>query len=599
LNQLRLKLKGWNANLKRVIKDKKVQLTSSIKDFELLLETRDLSSDEYDAFFGVKNELHNVYRDEMIYWQQRARLQWLHQGDTNTRFFHSIASSRKRTNLISSLHINGTETRDSEVIKAHILGYYKNLLGSKGSTWVSFSNTIWEQHECVLDSENASLIAPFTEEEIRCAVFSMNPNKSPGPDGFSILFYQKFWALIKHDIVHLFSEFYNHSLDIAKLNRALICLIPKVVDTVTIKDFRPISLLNYSFRIFTKVLTSRLHPVLDRLIGFNQHAFLKGRNIMDNVIVAHEILHSVKSSKEPSLLLKLDFEKAFDNVDWNYILNSFKQRGFDPKWVRWMESILWGGHSAVLLNGVPGTYFECRKGVRQGDPLSPYLFLLAAEGLNKILTKGIDLGHLEGLGPPILNGHKILHLQYADDTLLFLKADYLMIERVKWALRAFEGLLGLKINFNKSELIGLNVDLATTNNFALQLHCKLGSLPLKYLGLALHWKKPSRQDWQRLVDKINNKLPTWKGKLLSLGGRLVLLNSVISAIPLYYIILFKIPCWVLIKIDRIRKRFLWAGSDITSRKYHLIRWKVICRPKEFGGWGVLNLEFMNISFLCK
>jgi Reverse transcriptase (RNA-dependent DNA polymerase) len=140
-------------------------------------------------------------------------------------------------------------------------------------------------------------------------------------------------------------------------------LIPKVVDTSSIKYFRPISLLNCSFKIFTKVLTTRLHPILDCLIGLNQHAFLKGKNIMDNVIAVHEILHSIKSTKEPGLLLKLDFGKTFDNDDWNYILNTFKQRGFDPIWVRWME-FLWSGHSAILLNGTSSTYFECWKGVR-------------------------------------------------------------------------------------------------------------------------------------------------------------------------------------------------------------------------------------------
>jgi Reverse transcriptase (RNA-dependent DNA polymerase) len=126
--------------------------------------------------------------------------------------------------------------------------------------------------------------------------------------------------------VHLFSAFYHHQLDITKFNRAVICLITNVVDASTIKDFRPISLHNCCLKFFTKVLTSRLHPILDRFIGMNQHAFLKGYNIMDNVITAHKFLHFVHKSKEPGLLLKLDFEKTFDNVNWTYLLNIFKQR---------------------------------------------------------------------------------------------------------------------------------------------------------------------------------------------------------------------------------------------------------------------------------
>jgi hypothetical protein len=133
-----------------------------------------------------------------------------------------------------------------------------------------------------------------------------------------------------------------------------------------------------------------------------------------------------------------------------------------------MKSILWGGHSAVLFNDTPSTYFACHKGVRQGDPLFLYLFWLVTEGLNKILANGIELDHFEELDPPILNDKNILN---------------------------FEGLSGLKINFSKSELIALNINLASAHNFATQLHCKLDTLPLKYLDLSLHWKKPSRWDW--------------------------------------------------------------------------------------------------------
>jgi Reverse transcriptase (RNA-dependent DNA polymerase) len=163
-------------------------------------------------------------------------------------------------------------------------------------------------------------------------------------------------------------------------------------------------------------------------------------------------------------------------------------------------NLSYGGHSAVLLNGQPGTYFECQKGVRQNDPLSPYLFLLDVEGLNKILSKGIASGHFEGLSLPVIDNRKVLNLQYADDMLLFLKADYMIVERVKWDLCAFEGISSLKINFNKSELIALNIDSAVARNFAIQLHCKLGTLPLKYLCLSLHWKQPFCNYWLTLID---------------------------------------------------------------------------------------------------
>jgi hypothetical protein len=175
-----------------------------------------------------------------------------------------------------------------------------------------------------------------------------------------------------------------------------------------------------------------------------------------------------------------------------------------------------------------------------------------------------------------------------------------MVERLKWTLLIFKNIYGLKINLSKSELVPLNLDPAQGQYLASLLNCSLGKLPIKYLGVNLYWKKPSKSDWQLLIDKIHKKLPQWKGKHLSLGGRLVLLNSVLSSIPLYYISLFKIAAWVLFRIDQIRKRFLWAGvNSSTTRKYYLVRWATICRAKEFGGWGVINLAQMNCALLCK
>jgi Reverse transcriptase (RNA-dependent DNA polymerase) len=208
-------------------------------------------------------------------------------------------------------------------------------------------------------------------EGIKVAVFWMRADKAPGPDDFSMIFYQTYWNVVKGDIFSMFIDFYNGTLDIAKLNRATICLIPKIPNAALITEFRPISLLNCSYTKFSKVLANHLQVALESTIGEAECAFLKNKYILDSVITAHEILHHVYVSKEPSLLFKVDFQKAFDFVNWRYLFKTFTQRGFSHMWVSWMKKMLWGGRVNVLINGKFTDYFECRRVVRQG-----ILFLL-------------------------------------------------------------------------------------------------------------------------------------------------------------------------------------------------------------------------------
>jgi Reverse transcriptase (RNA-dependent DNA polymerase) len=238
--------------------------------------------------------------------------------------------------------------------------------------------------------------------------------------------------------------------------------------------------------------------------------------------------------------------------------------------------------------------------VRQGDHLSPYLFILVADGLNKMIHKSIRAGHLKGLGPSDNSHEKIVNLQYADDTLIFLKANAKMVENLKRLFISFEGFSDLKVNFAKSELIPLNISSSQAFHFSQILRCKLGKLSIKYLGISLHWKAPSKEVWMDLVHKVQSRLQVWKGKFLSLGEQVVLLNSVLSSIPLYYLSLYKVPSWCLLKIDRIRRYFLWAGVDKGNKRYMaLMHWSIVCIPKQFGGLGLLNLKYMNRVLLLK
>jgi hypothetical protein len=235
-------------------------------------------------------------------------------------------------------------------------------------------------------------------------VFDSYSDGAPGPDGLPFFFYQHFWELIKKDLLRLFDEFYRGRLDIHRLNFAMLTLIPKEPEATSIRKFRPISLLNCSFKIFTKVLTNRITGILQKLIASNQSAFLKGRFILESVVTAHEILHSVHSTNQQGLVLKLDYEKAFDKVDLDFLAELLQARGFGEKWRFWMHNITHRGSVGVKINNSESGFFNTGKGLRQGDPLSPLLFNLVVDVLTRMLAKAANLGLIKGLCPEVCPG---------------------------------------------------------------------------------------------------------------------------------------------------------------------------------------------------
>ena len=291
----------------------------------------------------------------------------------------------------------------------------------------------WEEEDKVSRNENELLIAPFSELEIKNAIFSCYAEGAPGPDGLSFLFYQKFWNLIKNDVMHLFDAFHRGDLELKRLNFALVSLIPKVGEATNMKQFRPISLLNCSFKIFSKLLTLRLSSVVQRIVAPTQSAFIKGRFILESVVVAHELVHSVHQSGEPGVILKLDYEKAYDRVSWSFLFDMLEARCFDPVWINWIRHIVVGGSLDIMVNGEESSYFKPGKGLRQRDPLSPFLFNLVGDGLSRMLKKVVDRGIVTGLLEDFRQ-RGIVALQYADDTILFSKAEESVLENLKCIL---------------------------------------------------------------------------------------------------------------------------------------------------------------------
>jgi hypothetical protein len=207
----------------------------------------------------------------------------------------------------------GTVNSTEEIVG--VATNYKELFKTELKLGINIATNFFSKREKVTDGENEILEAEFSEGEIKKAVFEAYPDGAPGPDGLSFMFYQKFLDLVKDDLLEMFKEFFHGRLDLYRPNFALIAIIPKEKDAWTMNKFRPISLLNYSYKFFTKVLTNRIGVIVDRLVASNQTVFIKGRYILESVVTTHEVLHQVHRCNQQGLVLKLDYEKAYDKVN--------------------------------------------------------------------------------------------------------------------------------------------------------------------------------------------------------------------------------------------------------------------------------------------
>ena len=355
--------------------------------------------------------------------------------------------------------------------------------------------------------------------------------------------------------------------------------------------------MNTSMKLLTKVLAGRLRLLMDKLISESQSAFVKGRQITDSIIIASEVHHLLSSKRAKGVILKLDFEKAFDIVRWDFLLEVLEVMNFGAKWINWIHNILSSARIAVLVNGTPSEEFSPGRGLRQGDPLSPLLFNLISEVLSKLLSKALEKEIFKGISCP--GGSMISHLQFADDTLLFIDSDPKSIRGLKRVLSCFELISGLKINYDKSNIYGFHEDHRVISDWSSILGCKIGTGPFKYLGTTIGLSPRRLNFWTPLIHKIRNQLLSWNSADLLVAGKLVLLKASLDSIPTYWLALYEIPKAILNLIEKTRRDFLWGSESGGKRKMHLIAWEKICHPRNAGGLGVRSIKAKNHALLAK
>jgi hypothetical protein len=497
---------------------------------------------------------------------------------------------------VKSLRINGAMSTDSVEIKDHIINYYDSLY-TEQSSWrprvdgISFSSI--DADECIW------LERVFEEQEVWEVVQEMNGDKAPGPDGFSMAFFQKCWTVLKQDFRAVFSEFHNSCHFERSLNATFVSLIPKKADAVEIKDFRPISLVGGVNKMISKVLANRLKSVLGKLISSSQNAFIGGRQILDSVLIANECLDSQLRSGEAGLLCKLDLKKAYDHVNWDFLLYMLQRCVFGERWRKWIKFCVSAVKFSILVNGTPTGFFQSLQEIRQGDPLSPLLFVVVMEALSRMLNESMLQSLLSGFSVGIKDNEALVvnHLLFADDTLIFCGAQAEHVQNLRCTFLCFEAVSGLRINLGKYELVPIGkVD--DVESLAHILGCRIGSLPMTYLGMPLGASFKSLSIWNGVIEKVERRLASWKKLYLSKGGRVMLIHSTLSSIPTYYLSLFPIPVSVTKKLEQLQNEFLWSGMG-DETKFHLINWHRVCSPIKVGGLGVRNIIKFNQALLGK
>ena len=595
LQQIKPRLKSWNKDVFGDLRLIEAALLSRLKELDREECSGSWSEELRQERVNLKRDLNGVLAKKEIMVRQKLKIQWAKQGDANSSLFHRLLNTRKSKNFISKIELDNGEfvAREEDIVR-EIISYFKGLYSNQVSQFRGFVGVEWKG---ITNTLSDWLERPFSEEEVKEAVFECDGSKTPGPDGFSLAVFQTQWDTVKTDMMKVFEEFYGSGIINGISNETYICLIPKKLNSCRVRDFRPISLVTSLYKIIAKVLAKRLQSVLPKTISKYQGAFVAGRQILDVVLVANEAVEDYRRGNREGLVFKIDFEKAYDNVSWDFLDFVLQNKNFGSKWRGWIRGCLSSVSFSVMINGRPRGKFKGFKGLRQGDPLSPFLFTLVADGLSRLMEKATESGFVKGW--QVGRDNVLLsHLQFADDTLFFLEHEGSSFKNLLTVVGLFCTVSGLKINMAKSTLLGMGVDEGTVISLADLVGCEVGGWPTIYLGMPLGGNPCRRTFWEPVINKVSKRLDGWKRAFLSKGGRLTLIESVLSAIPTYFLSLFRVPSGVTKELEKIMRNFFWKGADGDGGD-HLVSWKEVGRAKSKGGLGIGRLKEKNKALLFK
>ncbi|RVW82341.1 Transposon TX1 uncharacterized 149 kDa protein [Vitis vinifera] len=550
MKEIKKKLKVWNKEVFGRLETNKASALHQVDFWDRVESERVLSMEEAELKKEAKDSFKKWVLLEEAHWRQHSRELWLKDGDKNTGFFHRMASAHRRYNAMDRIKVNGEWLVEEQEVREGVVNSFQQLL-TEDMGWQADIGSI--PVGCISLQDAESLETPFAENEIHSALMEMNGDKAPGPDGFTVAFWQDAWDFAKEEIMEMFKEFHEHSSFVKSLNNTFLVLIPKKSGAENLGDFRPISLVGGLYKLLAKVLANRLKKVIGKVVSIAQNAFVKGRQILDASLIANEVIDSWQKRKEKGLICKLDIEKAYDSINWKFLMKVLQKMGFGPKWMGWMWSCVSSAKFSILVNGVPAGFFPSTRGLRQGDPF-PLISLL---------------------------------WEWSKE----------QVSHLSWILFWFEAASGLRINLAKSEIIPVG-DVEDILELAAELGGRVGSLPSHYLGLPLGVPNRATSMWDGVEERIRRRLALWKRQYISKGGRITLIKSTLASLPIYQLSIFRMPKSVAKRVEKTQRDFLWGGGNLEG-KVHLVKWDAVCTEKHKGGLGLRRIATLNRALLGK
>ncbi|KAG7556378.1 Endonuclease/exonuclease/phosphatase superfamily [Arabidopsis suecica] len=532
--------------------------------------------------------------------KQKSKLHWLQVGDKNNKYFHNAVKARLAQNAIREIKCkDGSIATEQVDIKTEAVRFFEEFLTHKpvdyeGASTAEIQDLL--EFRCSMSEQNV-LVSQVTEEEIRTVLFKMPVNKAPGPDGYTVEFFKQAWSIVGNDFVTAIQSFFLMGFLPKGVNTTILALIPKKNEATEMKDYRPISCCNVMYKVISKILANRLKKILPASIAPNQSAFIKDRLMMENLQLASELVKDYhKVSISGRCALKLDISKAFDSVQWPFLLTILKAINLPDNFIHWIELCISTASFSVQVNGELAGFFRSERGLRQGCSLSPYLFVICMNVLSCMLDKAAEARKI-GYHPRCKK-LKLTHLCFADDILVFSDGSARSIAGILQVFDKFAEVSGLKISLEKSTLFMAGFSRDHVQEILQRFPFEAGSLPVRYLGLPLLTKSMSRSDYLPLLEKIRARITSWTGRFLSFAGRLQLIKSVLSSITSFWFSAFRLPSKCIKELESLFSAFLWSGPVLNTNKAK-VAWVDVCKPIKEGGLGLRMLSETNTVSILK